>query len=75
MKNLSKKFLGMLLVLLTVFSGFSGCINNAVFHSHEYKLKSNESGHFMECSCGEVKDSAEHTQEIFLSLTNFLNLY
>lgn len=61
MKNLSKKFLGMLLVLLTVISCFSGCINNSVFHSHKYKLKSNESGHFMECSCGEVKDSAEHT--------------
>ena len=61
MKNIFKKSMGVVLVLLISLSSFSGCINNLVFHAHNYKLQSNETEHFKECSCGEIKDSAKHT--------------
>ena len=68
MKNTVKKFIGVVLVLLIILSSFSGCINNSVFHSHDYKLKSNETHHFKECSCGEIADMAEHTLEWVVDL-------
>lgn len=61
MKNLVKKSLGIVLVLLTVLSCFSSCVDSSMFHIHYFKQKIDENKHFMECSCGEIKDSAEHT--------------
>ena len=60
MKNLVKKSLGIVLVLLTVLSCFSSCVDSSMFHIHDFKQKIDENKHFMECSCGEIKDSAEH---------------
>ena len=59
--KLSKNFKRIFISVLIILSSFSGCINNSVFHSHDYKLKSNETHHFEECSCGKITDSAEHT--------------
>ena len=58
MKIMIRNFFGVVLILLTILSCFSGCINNSVLHSHNYKLRVNETEHFMECSCGETKDNA-----------------
>ncbi len=58
-----KKTVVTALILLISLSSFGGCINNSTSHTHDYKLKSNETEHFMECSCGKVKDSAEHAFE------------
>ncbi len=63
MKISIKKTIATALILLIGILLFGGCINNSKFHTHNYKLKSNETEHFMECSCGEVKDSTEHAFE------------
>lgn len=63
MKISIKKTIAMVLILLIGLLSFGGCINNSKFHTHDYKLKSNETEHFMECSCGEVKDSTKHAFE------------
>lgn len=63
MKITVKKTIATALILFIVLLLFGGCINNSTFHTHDYKLKSNETEHFMECSCGEVKDRTEHAFE------------
>ena len=63
MKTMIKKTLGAVLVLLTVLSCFSGCVDSSMLHIHIFKQKTDETKHFQECRCGEMKDSAEHTFE------------
>lgn len=60
MKAMIRKSIGVVLILLTVISCFGSCIDSSYFHIHSFKLKMNETVHFKECECGEIKDSAEH---------------
>ena len=61
MKNIVKKSLVIVFILLTVLSCFSGCVDDSLFHFHDFQQKFNESKHFKECSCGKIKNIDDHT--------------
>lgn len=58
-----KKNLGVLLILLTIFSCLVGCEYFAPKHEHEFSPSYDETGHFQKCPCGEITDKAEHSLE------------
>lgn len=60
MKNTFKKSIGVVLILFISLSSLIGCTNNSMFHIHFFKQKMDGTRHFMECFCGEIKDSSEH---------------
>ena len=60
MKKSGKKTLGIVLVLFTVFFWLSSCADNSMLHIHYFKQKMDGTKHYNECSCGEIKDTAEH---------------
>ena len=59
MKRLFKK-ISIILILITLLSYVCGCDNNSAFHLHIFKQKMDGTRHFMECSCGEIKNDVEH---------------
>ena len=62
MKIIFKK-IPIILILITILSCFSGCDNNSAFHLHIFKQKMDTDVHFMECACGESKQSEAHSFE------------
>ncbi len=58
-----KRILGVLLILLTIFSCLAGCEYFAPKHEHEFSLSYDETSHFQKCDCGEITDKAEHSLE------------
>ena len=60
MNNKVRGFIGVLIVLFALLFCFSGCSDNSGFHIHVFKPKMNETEHFKECDCGEVKENEEH---------------
>ena len=61
MRKSIKKSASVILILLIIFSSFSGCADNSMFHIHFFKQKTDETKHFKECECGKIIDSEEHT--------------
>ena len=61
MKSVANKSILVILVLIIALCSLSGCVSDYLPHIHIFKQKMNADGHFMECSCGENKDQAEHT--------------
>ena len=58
-----KKFLGVLLILLTIFSCLASCEYFAPKHEHSFSQSYDETSHFQKCPCGEITDKAEHSLE------------
>ena len=60
MKKTLRKAMAVIFILFISLSSFSGCVDLTTFHTHDFKQKMDGTKHFKECSCGEIKDSAEH---------------
>lgn len=72
MKNLLRKSIGVMLILLILLSSFTACVNDNADanhpsgdgeHTHAFLPGFNESEHYIECACGEITDRAEHIFE------------
>ena len=72
MKNILRKTVGVMLILLILLSSFTACVNGNTDtdqpsgdgeHTHAFLPGFNESEHYIECACGEITDRAEHIFE------------